>query len=357
MSGYPVLKEGQSVVQAAKVAIGTWKGGTEEVKKKSRIGDKLRRMRITVEELRKELFYDPLTGVLCKKCEEHAQPPNTYSKSSYSTITIRGVKVSVVQLAWYLHYGVVPNFSIQPKDGDYSNLKLSNFETKETRREDALRSCLPVSKPMSKSLAKKGGVWNARQASLPSVELVKSMIDYDPATGIMTSKVRTGGNISVGSVVGYSDRNGYRWVSINKQKFPAARVAWCLSYGEWPVDGEIDHINRDRGDNRLSNLRLVSREINQRNRGVNRNNKSGVIGVSFSSRCGMYVAGMTLNYKAFSIGMFDTMEEAVFKRWECEIQYGYPNAFTDSTALQYLLSNNLITMEEIDEYRETNRHS
>ena len=70
------------------------------------------------------------------------------------------------------------------------------------------------------------------------------------------------------------DKSGY--------KMYAHRLMWLLYYGEYP-DGEIDHINRNGHDNRISNLRVVDKSGNQRNANIPRNNKTGVKGVSWDN--------------------------------------------------------------------------
>ncbi|MDA6380520.1 HNH endonuclease signature motif containing protein [Escherichia coli] len=69
-------------------------------------------------------------------------------------------------------------------------------------------------------------------------------------------------------------------IMINGKAYPAHRLAWLIVYGTMP-DGFIDHINRVRTDNRISNLRLVTHSENMQNRKIQKNNKSGYRGVSW----------------------------------------------------------------------------
>jgi hypothetical protein len=83
-------------------------------------------------------------------------------------------------------------------------------------------------------------------------------------------------------------------------------LAWLYVHGEFPLF--IDHVNGDRADNRLDNLRLASKQQNQQNRGVQRNNKLGVKGVIKTSSA--FVAAITVNRRNIHIGSFRTLEAA-----------------------------------------------
>ena len=87
------------------------------------------------------------------------------------------------------------------------------------------------------------------------IELVRSRYDYDPSTGILTSK-RTGKPIT--TTVG----KGYLSCRINKRQVAGHRVIWAIHYGEDPGDMIVDHIDMDRSNNRISNLRLVNNADN-----------------------------------------------------------------------------------------------
>lgn len=87
------------------------------------------------------------------------------------------------------------------------------------------------------------------------------------------------------------------------------RLAWFLHYGEWPTC-QVDHINGDRHDNRISNLRLASSSENQRNRKRPKNNTSGYKGVSWIEHYQMWQATIKFDGKNKYLGRFDTPEEA-----------------------------------------------
>ena len=98
---------------------------------------------------------------------------------------------------------------------------------------------------------------------------IRDVLDYDPETGVLTWKVNHR-RVRAGSIAGWLDSSGYRYVGVEGSKFKAHRIAWFLYHGEQPPE-MIDHINRDRADNRIANLRSVTRSQNMLNQG-----KSGV---------------------------------------------------------------------------------
>lgn len=134
-------------------------------------------------------------------------------------------------------------------------------------------------------------------------------LDYNPDTGLFTWKVNTSRSGKIGNIAGNVNRRGYRSIWINGLNFYAHRLAWAMSYGEWP-EADIDHINQNKSDNRILNLRKASRSENMFNRGKNKNNTSGIKGVVFCKQTGKWRAQITINKKAVSIGRFFTQKEA-----------------------------------------------
>lgn len=88
---------------------------------------------------------------------------------------------------------------------------------------------------------------------------IADLLSYDPDTGIFRWKVPGQGR-RVGGIAGHFDPAGYNLVRVNYVMYRGARLAWYLSYGVWPK--EVDHINRDKHDDRLSNLREVTHAEN-----------------------------------------------------------------------------------------------
>jgi hypothetical protein len=142
---------------------------------------------------------------------------------------------------------------------------------------------------------------------------LKSLLTYDATTGYFT-------RIKTNTLTGRTDKTGYVRVSIGDKLCLAHRLVWLYVYGEWPADC-IDHINRVRCDNRLSNLRVVSRSENQHNRSVNRNNSSGQTGVCWFSPKQKWRAYIKIRGKAKHLGWFCNFSDAVVARTNAEKQY------------------------------------
>lgn len=105
-----------------------------------------------------------------------------------------------------------------------------------------------------------------------------------------------------------TDSRGYKSGRIFDKTYPAHRVAWAAHYGEWP--DVVDHINGDKTDNRIVNLRSVTKADN----GRNRRSKGKPFGVQFDARRGLWRARVTFNYLDRHVGYFPTEQEALAAR-------------------------------------------
>lgn len=145
-----------------------------------------------------------------------------------------------------------------------------------------------------------------------TAERLRAVLDYDKATGHLIRRVSYHRIAPVGSVAGYVAKNGrrsgYRYASVDGKLYLAHRLVWLHVMGSWPTDC-IDHINGERDDNRIENLRDVSRAVNQQNeRKAHKTNKSGLLGVSPSRD--RFKASITRSAKTVHLGTFSTGEEA-----------------------------------------------
>lgn len=131
--------------------------------------------------------------------------------------------------------------------------------------------------------------------------LASKKFDYDPSTGTFISK-------KSGEISGSMEQLGYLSVAVGRTRIKSHRLAWLFAYGRWP-NGEIDHINGNRADNRIANLREVTRSQNMQNlhkvRGA-----SIYHGVTWNERLGKWRARITVDKKRISLGCFDKEELA-----------------------------------------------
>ena len=135
-------------------------------------------------------------------------------------------------------------------------------------------------------------------------------LTYDPATGELRWKVDRRYRVVAGDIAGCVDRNGYRIIVVDRKQYKAHRVAWALHTGsDVPVGYQIDHINRERDDNRIDNLRLANQCENQQNTVARITSKSGAKGV-IETNSGRYEAAIIGHGRRYFLGTFDTKCEA-----------------------------------------------
>lgn len=138
---------------------------------------------------------------------------------------------------------------------------------------------------------------------------LREVLRYDHESGVFTWLVRLADNVKAGTEAGCIAKTGYRLIAIDKRQHRAHRLAWLYVYGSFPA-AQIDHINGDRGDNRIANLRPATNAENNRNVGARANNTSGFKGVSFFKKTGRWKAQATINGKNKHIGYYASPEEA-----------------------------------------------
>jgi len=122
--------------------------------------------------------------------------------------------------------------------------------------------------------------------------------------------------------LGSLDAHGYLTGRIFNSLYKAHRVAWALATGAWPT-ADIDHINGTRDDNRLENLRSVSRQENLKNRRLSSNNTSGAHGVSLHKQAGKWRARISVDNKEISLGLFETKEQAILARQKANADFNF----------------------------------
>lgn len=158
-------------------------------------------------------------------------------------------------------------------------------------------------------------------ANLPSVARLRDVLSYSPEQGVFVWARSVGRRAVVGSVAGGIGNHGYRMIRLDGRKHCAHRLAWLWWYGA-PPDGEVDHINGNRQDNRISNLRCVSRSQNMQNlRRARKDNGCGLLGAHYSKREGKWQAKIMVDGKTKSLGYFETPEKAHerYMREKCRV--------------------------------------
>lgn len=113
----------------------------------------------------------------------------------------------------------------------------------------------------------------------------------------------------VGKIAGSIGKTGYIFVNIKGKHYRAHRLMWFLYYGQ-PANGLLDHIDGNRANNSILNLRVCNNKENVRNSMIAKNNTSGFKGVSFCKQTQRWVAQITVDYKNKKIGRFHSKEEA-----------------------------------------------
>jgi hypothetical protein len=143
-----------------------------------------------------------------------------------------------------------------------------------------------------------------------TADRAREVFSYDAETGVITRKV-DGLKSKKGDVVsGAGNSRGYKRASLDGERFYLHRLVWLLHYGHWPKQ-EIDHIDGDRSNNAIKNLRDVSHSVNMHNlKSPMSRNKAGYLGVSPASWCDRYQATIFVDGRHNHLGYFDDPKDA-----------------------------------------------
>lgn len=168
----------------------------------------------------------------------------------------------------------------------------------------------------------------------PTQDRVRQLFDYDEGTGVLTFRARPVSEFATpraaatfagkceGKPAGWRHVAGYVAMRVDGKDMLAHRVAWLWCHGVLP-DDEIDHINGDRSDNRLGNLRLATKVENSHNQSLRVTNKSGVNGVFKDSRRGGWRVEIVCLGRSRYLGAYKTIEEAAAARRGAEKALGF----------------------------------
>lgn len=166
---------------------------------------------------------------------------------------------------------------------------------------------------------------------------VKELFRLDYGTGVVTRRITVTYNAKKGDIVGSgSSPHGYLIVNIDGQRYLLHRIIFLYVHGYTP-EGQVDHENRDRRDNRPCNLREVSQSCNMRNAGLRSNNISGVKGVCwYAASGGSWHARIKTECGGKHLGYYDDFTEAVAHRLAAEQCTGWLGCDSNSSAYQYM---------------------
>jgi hypothetical protein len=139
-------------------------------------------------------------------------------------------------------------------------------------------------------------------------ERLHMLLNYDAETGVFTWKIKRK-QVNPGDLAGCTKGKRYRHIQIDSRTYLAHRLAWFYIHGTWPIY-QIDHINNDHFDNRITNLREASAAENTRNRPGRLNTLTGIKGVCFRPRLNKWEANIMCNGIAIYLGQFATAELA-----------------------------------------------
>lgn len=176
---------------------------------------------------------------------------------------------------------------------------------------------------------------------LPSPEFLRKLLRYEPETGRLFWRERTTDMFEDG-VRFSADQNCRRWNALlaGKEAFTAGkrgdykrgsifkrtnlahRVCWAIHFGRWPLF-DVDHVNGDKWDNRIVNLRDISSGENMKNMPRRRDNSSGVTGVYWCGRDNRWCAHIRINGRGKNLGSFNEFDDAVSARKAAEREYNF----------------------------------
>ncbi len=153
-----------------------------------------------------------------------------------------------------------------------------------------------------------------------SQEYLKSILRYEPDTGVFTRLIATTNSVKVGDVAGDITPDGYIRIRVKGRRYSAHRLAFIYMKGAFP-DDQVDHINQIKNDNAWENLRACTQSQNQGNAGTRRDNTSGYKGVSWHKRRNKWMAAMKVEGKSIHLGYFEDLNEAARAYNQAALKY------------------------------------
>lgn len=240
--------------------------------------------KLTAERLRELLDYDPQTGIFTRRIALTSsvtvgEVAGTRNVHGYWQIKADGRLYLSHVLAWLWMTGEWPKRRLRFRNGDGFDTRWGNLR---------LSGALPALTP----------------------ERLHEILSYNPATGEFRYRLNRGRAAGKGEAAGKVNKgDGYRYIVLDGHGYAAHRLAWFYVHGTWP-NGQLDHENRVRDDNRFDNLREATPTQNNANQRRRKDNTSGFKGVSWDAREQKWIAQICCNRKNRHLGRFNEPEEA-----------------------------------------------
>jgi len=195
---------------------------------------------------------------------------------------------------------------------------------------------LPQSSALKLFVVTEGLIGNKRKHLVISQAKLKKRLHYNEKTGIFTwtpNNKNKFPNKTAGSIC---TTTGYNRIDIEKSTYGAHQLAFLYVLGYIPIN--IDHIDRNRSNNKWVNLRRSTPSINAKNRTISKNHESGCIGVYFDKAKDKWISTITINKKRNFLGAFTSKKEAIDTREKMNEVHG----FTSSATKLYILTDGKI---------------
>lgn len=254
----------------------------------------------TIRRLREIWDFNPATGKFVRKEKQRGGAklsatgePGGVTLNGYRIISVDGVHYLAHRLAWAYVHDEWPERFVEHINGDRLDNRIENLRLKWSPKD------------------KDGKV-------ILTQERLKEVLDYLPETGDFVWKVRST-KADIGDVAGSVGPLGYRIMSVDGYRCLAHRLAWFYMTGAWPKK-HVDHINGNKDDNRIANLRDVSVSDNAHNtKRLRSTNTSGFPGV-YPKRS-MFLSRITVRNRIMHLGHFATIAQARIARLLAEKQH------------------------------------
>lgn len=247
----------------------------------------------TQERLQELFHYDVQTGIFTRKSPSNRGPKDrkygrvgagTISQLGYVMIMVDGRNYIAGQLAWRYQTGDWPR-RIKYINGNKLDNSLSNIRVHDKSADEIKANSMTQGR-------------------------LKELLHYEPSTGWFTWR-HPSSHVNAGDRAGTVHGFGYRQIGLDYKKYLEHSLAWLYMTGEWPSP-EVDHENRNRADNRWTNLRLATRSEQGHNKGLHKSNSLGFPGVYPHGN--KYRARLSIDGETKDYGLFPTIAQARIAR-------------------------------------------